>query len=57
MLYKGPVFHVKDASINAVLSMQLMGPERERMIAENEQQQAELVKKHEVQKRAKELKA
>ncbi len=54
-LYKGPVFHVKDASINAVLSMQLMGPERERIIAENEQQQAELVKKHEVQKRAKEL--
>lgn len=54
-LYKGPVFHVKDASINAVLSMQLMGPERERIIAENKLQQAELVKKHKAQKRAKEL--
>ena len=54
-LYKGPVFHVKDASINAVLSMQLMGPDRERVITENAQQQAELVKKHEAQKRAKEL--
>lgn len=54
-LYKGPVFHVKDASINAVLSMQLMGPERDRVIAENAREQAELVKKHETQKRAKEL--
>lgn len=54
-LYKGPVFHVKDASINAVLSMQLMGPERERVLADNARQQAELVKKHEAQKRAKDL--
>lgn len=54
-LYKGPVFHVKDASINAVLSMQLMGPERDRVLADNAREQAELVKKHEAQKRAKDI--
>ena len=32
-LYNGPVFHVKDASINAVLSMQLMSSERDHVIA------------------------
>lgn len=54
-LYKGPVFHVKDASINAVLSMQLMSSERDRVIAENARQQAELVKKYHAQKAAKSL--
>lgn len=54
-LYNGPVFHVKDASINAVLSMQLMGSERDHVIAENARQQAELVKKYHAQKAAKNL--
>ena len=54
-LYKGPVFHVKDASINAVLSMQLMGPERDKVLADNAREQAELIKKHEAQKRAKDI--
>ena len=34
-LYDGAVFHVKDASQNAVLAMQLLGPQREAVIAEN----------------------
>ena len=54
-LYNGPVFHVKDASINAVLSMQLMSSERDHVIAENARQQAELVKKYHAQKAAKNL--
>ena len=54
-LYDGPVFHVKDASINAVLSMQLMSSERDRVIAENARSQAELVEKYEAQKKAKTL--
>ena len=54
-LYDGPVFHVKDASINAVLSMQLMSSERDRVIADNARQQAELVEKYEAQKKAKAL--
>lgn len=54
-LYNGPVFHVKDASINAVLSMQLMSSERDHVIAENARRQAELVKKYHAQKAAKNL--
>ena len=54
-LYDGPVFHVKDASINAVLSMQLMSSERDKVIAENARNQADLVEKYEAQKKAKTL--
>lgn len=45
-LYDGAVFHVKDASQNAVLAMQLLGPQREAVIAENRRRQAELVAEH-----------
>lgn len=54
-LYKGPVFHVKDASQNPVLALQLKGAERGQLIAQNRAHQAELVKKHEAQKAAKQL--
>ena len=33
-LYDGPVFHLKDASQNPVVAMQLMGDERDELIAE-----------------------
>ncbi len=34
-LYGGAVFHVKDASQNPLLALKLLGPERERLIAQN----------------------
>lgn len=45
-LYNGPVFYVKDASVNAVLAMQLMGSEHEHIVANNARRQAELVAEH-----------
>lgn len=41
-LYDGAVFHVKDASQNPILATQLMGVEREQVIACNRFRQAEL---------------
>ncbi len=40
-LYDGPVFHIKDASQNPVIALQLMGAEREQIISalKSEQQQ------------------
>ncbi len=46
-LYGGPVFHVRDASQNPVLALQLAGPDRERVIEANRKRQAELVNRHE----------
>ena len=50
-LYNGPVFYVKDASVNAVLAMQLMGSEHEHIVANNARRQAELVAEHDAKKR------
>ncbi len=49
-LYGGPVFHVRDASQNPVLTMQLAGHDRNRVIDENRKRQAELVRRHEAKK-------
>ncbi|MGM9688472.1 MAG: methionine synthase [Alloprevotella sp.] len=49
-LYDGPVFHVKDASQNPVLAMQLKGEGREALIAENRRRQAALVEAHHARK-------
>lgn len=49
-LYKGPVFHVKDAAQNPVLALRLLGTEREQIIADNAAHQAELVRQHEQKK-------
>lgn len=49
-LYDGPVFHVKDASQNPVLAMQLKGEGREALIAENRRRQAALVEAHNARK-------
>ncbi len=38
-LYDGPVFHLKDASQNPVIAMQLMGSERDELIAELKRKQ------------------
>ena len=51
-LYRGPVFYVKDASINAVLAMQLMSNEREALIEANRKRQAQLVAEHDAKKAA-----
>ena len=48
-LYKGPVFHMKDAAQNPVIAMQLLGEDRERVIAENKKLQEELVRQHNAQ--------
>lgn len=49
-LYDGPVFHVKDASQNPVLAMQLKSEGREALIAENRRRQAALVEAHNARK-------
>ena len=49
-LYEGPVFHVKDASQNPVLALQLKGPQREQLLTENRQKQRELVAAYEARK-------
>ncbi len=54
-LYDGPVFHVKDASQNPVLALQLQSDEREAVIAANRQKQEELVRNYKAQKAAKQL--
>ncbi len=54
-LYNGPVFHVKDASQNPVLAIQLQGAQREQLIRENAAHQAELVRQYEAKKKAKQL--
>ena len=51
-LYHGPVFYVKDASVNAVLAMQLMSSECETIIEANRKRQAQLVTEHEAKKAA-----
>lgn len=51
-LYHGPVFYVKDASVNAVLAMQLMSSECETIIEANRKRQAQLVAEHEAKKAA-----
>lgn len=51
-LYKGPVFHVKDAAQNPVLALQLLGPERESVIKANRERQAQLVEQHQAAKAA-----
>ena len=51
-IYGGPVFHVRDASQNPVLALQLTGPDRERVVEENRQRQAEIVSRHEAKKRS-----
>lgn len=48
-LYNGPVFHMKDAAQNPVIAMQLLGKDRERVIAENKKRQEELVRQHNAQ--------
>lgn len=45
--YRGPVFHVKDAAQNPVLALQLLGPDRETLIAANRERQAALAAAHE----------
>lgn len=42
-LYKGAVFHVKDAAQNPILALRLLGSERNSLIAENTAKQAALV--------------
>lgn len=54
-LYNGPVFHVKDASQNPVLALQLQSDERKAVIAANRQKQEELVRNYQAQKAAKQL--
>lgn len=49
-LYGGPVFHVKDAAQNPVLALQLLGAEREAVIAANRERQAALRAEHEAAK-------
>ena len=49
-LYDGPVFHVKDASQNPVLALQLLGPDRESIISANRERQRQLVSEHEAKK-------
>lgn len=51
-LYNGPVFRVNDAAQNPVLAQQLLGADRERVIAENRAYQQRLVAEHEAKKRA-----
>ena len=51
-LYHGPVFYVKDASVNAVLAMQLMSSECETIIEANRKRQVQLVAEHEAKKAA-----
>lgn len=55
-LYKGPVFHVKDAAQNPVLALRLLGPGRDALIAENREKQAALVRQHEAAKASNALK-
>jgi len=50
-LYKGAVFHVKDAAQNPLLALRLSGPERDALIAENRERQAFLVRQHESSRR------
>ena len=54
-LYKGPVFHVKDASQNPVLALQLQSADAEKLIRDNRLRQQELVRQHEYRKTAKQL--
>lgn len=51
-LYGGPVFRVNDAAQNPVLALQLLGPDRERIIAENRAHQIRLVAEYEARKNA-----
>lgn len=50
-LYRGPVFHMKDAAQNPVVAQQLLGKDRDKVIAENTKRQQELVRQHEAKKK------
>lgn len=50
-VYSGPVFHMKDAAQNPVVAMQLLGADREKVIAENRMKQQELVRQHNARKK------
>ena len=45
-LYKGPVFHMKDAAQNPVVALQLLGPDRDAIIEQNRKRQEELARQH-----------
>ncbi len=49
--YKGPVFHMKDAAQNPVVAQQLLGEDRDKVIAENKRRQEELVRQYNVRKK------
>lgn len=51
-LYSGPVFHVKDASANVVLAMQLKGAEAAAVIARNREEQARMVSEYRLRQQA-----
>ena len=50
--YGGPVFYMRDAAKNPVWASQLLGPQRETIIAENRRHQAELVARYTEKKKA-----
>ncbi len=50
-LYNGPVFHMKDAAQNPVVALQLLGADRETLIAENRRRQEELVRQYHARKK------
>lgn len=50
-VYNGPVFHMKDAAQNPVVALQLLGKDRDRIIAENRRRQEELVRQHNARKK------
>ncbi len=49
--YKGPVFHMKDAAQNPVVALQLLGDDRDKVIAENKRRQEELVRQYNARKK------
>lgn len=49
--YKGPVFHMKDAAQNPVVAQQLLGEDRDKVIAENKRRQEELVRQYNARKK------
>ncbi len=49
--YKGPVFHMKDAAQNPVVAQQLLGEDRDNVIAENKRRQEELVRQYNARKK------
>ncbi len=54
-LYNGPVFHMKDAAQNPVVALQLLGSDREKIIAANRRRQEELVRQYNAQKKVKDI--